>query len=692
MVRGRKGAHADVLEQIGTAGLVRARVDGVMHRLEEVPKLAVRKNHSIDAVVDRLVARSSSTERIDASVRTAVRMSGGNVVVLTHGDDGDSERLYSTTSACQGCGASYPEIEPRSFSFNSPFGACAQCGGTGFQPVEAADENDGGMTGRRPIPQCPDCDGRRLSPFSLSVTIGGQSIADVCEMPTAAILEWLKTVAIGGTSTDQRVAEPIVAEVTRRIGFLRDVGAEYLTLDRATRSLSGGELQRVRLASCVGSGLTGVCYVLDEPSIGLHPADHGKLLALIQNLRDAGNTIVIVEHDEETIAIADRVIDIGPGAGVGGGRLVAQGTPAEVAADPLSPTGEYLSGREKISLGRPRLPAAGAKTLGLSGVTIHNLHKVSVKIPLGRLVGVCGVSGSGKSSLIVDTLIPLVTAALNKRERRPGPTESTATGRITGLQHLDKIIPIDQSPIGRSGRSCPATFTGVLDPIRQTFATTRDAKALGFGPPRFSFNAVAGRCDLCKGAGVEKIEMRFLPDLLITCARCGGRRFNRQTLRVKFKGASVADILEMTVAETLSFFENQPKALKLLRSLDDAGLGYIRLGQPSPTLSGGEAQRLKLATELARPATGRTIYVLDEPTTGLHFADVQRLLAVLDRLVAAGNTVLVIEHHLGVLAACDHLIELGPGGGAAGGRVVAAGTPEEVAAVGESPTGRCLLR
>ncbi len=741
MVRGRKGAHADVLEKIAAHGLVRARVDDEVHLLEDVPPLAVRKNHTIEAVVDRIVIKAGVEARLDESTRLAIRLSDGMCAALAELPDGTSEsKLFSTTMACVQCGASFEELEPRTFSFNSPYGACPTCDGLGV--ISDSIENGHASSKRKsakrkgkkaeadPTSLCPTCHGGRLRPEALAVTIAGESLPNVVAMPLPQTQEWMNSISETLPGLSRRVAAPIQAEVIRRIEFLRRVGVDYLTLDRSADTLSGGELQRIRLATCIGSGLVSVCYVLDEPSIGLHPADHGRLLGAIAELKDQGNTIVIVEHDEDTMRAADHLIDIGPGAGVHGGYLVSQGTPEEVANDPASPTGRYLSGKESIVDGRlrssekntvdgrlrsseanivdrrlrssepdppssdrrsgPATERSGPATkqwLTLSGASLHNLQNVTLKLPLGNLIGISGVSGSGKSSLIVDTLYPALAAKLGLVAKPAGKHS-----RLVGAGKIDKLVPIDQSPIGRTSRSCPATYAGVLDPIRNVFAATRAAKTLGFSASRFSFNSPAGRCDVCKGNGFERIEMNFLSDLLIECSRCGGKRFNRQTLQVRFKGATIADVLNMTIEAALEFFENVPKVRALLSSLFDVGLGYVTLGQSSTTLSGGEAQRIKLATELARPGTGSTLYLLDEPTTGLHFSDVRRLLVVLNRLVGAGNTVLVIEHHPDLLAACDWLVDLGPRGGVGGGRIIAEGTPEDVAVCPNSLTGEFLKR
>ncbi|TWT92193.1 excinuclease ABC subunit UvrA [Neorhodopirellula pilleata] len=681
MVRGRKGTHVEVFEKIAAQGLVRVRVDGEVYLLEDVPPLAVRKNHTIEAVVDRLVLKDGIESRLDESTRLAIRLSGGMCAAVIAPPDADEHsKLFSTAMACAECGESFEELEPRTFSFNSPYGACPTCEGLGTVAAPTADHESARQT-------CPDCEGGRLRLQALAVTIAERSIADVVALPLAEAQDWMSQIAGPLSELHRRVATPIVDEMIRRIDFLRRVGVDYLTLSRTADTLSGGELQRIRLATCIGSGLVSVCYVLDEPSIGLHPADHDRLLAAIAELKSQGNTIVIVEHDEDTMRAADYLIDIGPGAGIHGGELVSQGTPDEVAADPNSPTGRFLSSHHRIGLDRPRREPVRGQKLRLTGASLHNLQNVNLELPLGLLIGISGVSGSGKSSLIVDTLYPALAHELGLVADTPGPFK-----KLTGADKLDKLIPIDQSPIGRTTRSCPATYAGVLDPIRNVFAATRAAKTLGFKSARFSFNSPSGRCDVCKGNGFERIEMNFLSDLLIECSRCGGKRFNRQTLQVRFKGATIADVLAMTIEEAQTFFENVPKVHHLLTSLVDVGLGYVTLGQSSTTLSGGEAQRIKLATELARPGTGKTLYLLDEPTTGLHFADVQRLLVVLDRLVDAGNTVVVIEHHTDLLASCDWLIDLGPRGGSGGGRIVAQGSPEDISGCQESLTGEFFRR
>ncbi len=672
MVRGRKGVHREVLESIQKAGLIRARVDGEIHLVEEVPTLAPRQNHTIEAVIDRLTIREGIESRLQDSVDLALRLGTGLLSTLVQDASGEwQESIYSTAMACIECGASFEEIEPRTFSFNSPYGACPTCDGLG----RVGDERD----------LCPECEGGRLRGEALRVTINGVAIHQLTAMPLKDVAEWMRELSSHLSALHAKVAEPIGREVSRRLEFLRRVGVSYLTLDRASDTLSGGELQRVRLATSIGSGLVGVCYILDEPSIGLHPADHDRLIACVRQLQQQGNTVVIVEHDEATMRAADFLVDMGPGAGSHGGEIVSQGTPDEVARDPGSVTGPFLSGKQRISIPDRRREPKASRWLSLKGVTTHNLKNVNADFPLQTLIGVSGVSGSGKSSLINDTLYPAIAKKLGLTTPKPGPYKS-----LRGATHIDKLIVIDQTPIGRSPRSCPATYAGVLDEVRKVFAATRESKTRGFTASRFSFNAAAGRCELCKGHGVERIEMNFLSDLHVTCTRCGGRRFNRQTLQVRFKGASVADVLEMSIDEAADFFENVPRIQRLLHSLQDVGLGYLHLGQSSTTLSGGEAQRIKLGTELARVSTGQTLYLLDEPTTGLHFADVDRLVSVLQRLVDAGNTVLVIEHNFDLLAACDWMIDLGPEGGVGGGEILAAGTPEQIAATENNATGKYL--
>ncbi|OYP29481.1 excinuclease ABC subunit A [Rhodopirellula sp. MGV] len=674
MVRGRKGAHRDVLESIQVAGLVRARVDGEVYLLEEVPELAVRKNHTIEAIVDRLVIREGVESRLADSLSLALRLGEGLVMTSIQGEaDNWNDQIHSTAMACVECGSSIEEIEPRSFSFNSPYGACPTCDGLGIVDAKSNPR------------VCPDCNGARLNAQSLGVTIDGISIAELAAMNADESLEWLAGMGKGFSALHQAVADPIVTEVSKRLTFLQRVGAAYLTLDRSADTLSGGELQRVRLATSIGSGLVGVCYVLDEPSIGLHPADHDRLIGCLRELQRQGNTVVIVEHDEATMRAADRLIDVGPGAGAGGGTIVAQGTPKQVQAKRKSLTGRYLSGADHVPI--PETRRARDQFIELRGVSTHNLKGIDARFPIGCLIGVSGVSGSGKSSLVRDTLLPAVKHQLEHGRKLAVRKDSvTQFDSIQGADLVDKLIPIDQAPIGRGPRSCPATYSGVMDEIRKVYAATREAKTRGFTASRFSFNAAAGRCELCKGHGVERIEMNFLSDLFVTCPRCNGKRFNRQTLQVRFKGATVADVLDMTVDEACEFFTNVPNVLRLLSSLQEVGLGYMHLGQSSTTLSGGESQRIKLGTELARVSTGKTLYILDEPTTGLHFVDVKRLINVLQKLIDAGNTVVVIEHDFDLLACCDWIIDLGPQGGRGGGRLIGEGTPEEIARTSDGPS------
>ncbi len=643
LIRGRKGTHREVFAQIEANGWVRARVDGEIYSLTDLPELSPRKLHTIEAVVDRLVIREANDDRMVDSAHLTLR-SGGGVMTVLYTEPGQSEpteKLLSTLYACPDCGKSFEALEPRSFSFNSPYGACPQCEGLGVV--------DGAV--------CSSCQGGRLNPESLAVTVCQLNIAQLSAESIGDLVDWFQTL------TEQMPAIPTThrgsssREVTKRLRFLNRVGVGYLSLDRAADTLSGGELQRVRLATSIGSGLVGVCYVLDEPSIGLHASDNDRLIESIRELQSQGNTIVVVEHDEAMMWAADQLIDMGPGAGWQGGRILSQGTPQQVADDPRSLTGQHLklhqSGIEVPQRRSVNLNNHEPPTIRLIGAKTHNLKSLDVEFPLGRLIGVTGVSGSGKSSLVNDTLIPAVMSELNARPGSPGRNRSTtnalkskstkAAGKtkakkkvadeeaesvssllanhalfeaIEGLAAIDKLIPIDQSPIGRGPRSCPATYSGLLDEIRKVFAATREAKQRGFASNRFSFNAAGGRCDLCKGQGAERIEMNFLSDLLITCSRCGGKRFNRQTLMVHFKGKNIADVLDMTIDEASQFFENFPKIHRILSSLVDIGLGYVHLGQSSTTLSGGEAQRIKLGTELARVQTGRTVYVLDEPTTG----------------------------------------------------------------------------
>jgi excinuclease ABC subunit A len=779
LVQGRKGEFRDLFESVRKQGFIRAYVDGALIEVAEPPKLNRRQNHSISVVVDRLVVRTDDRGRLTDSVETALKLAEGLVEVFNA--DAGTVEMFSEKYGCPVCGISMPELEPRHFSFNSPFGACPTCGGLGTRrrvseelvlgdprisilegvvlpwgepsgylrkvvlptlarqfrfdlntpwgdlPASVRDcllhgdaGNGGGRKKKRDatwegilanverryeesdsdmvrmeleafmlaVP-CSDCDGQRLKPESLAVTIDGRNIGALVDMPITESLSFFDTVPVKGedraNGLDPEIAGPILKEVRERLRFLVDVGLDYLTLGRSAESLSGGEAQRIRLATQIGSRLVGVLYILDEPSIGLHQRDNARLLATLEQLRDLGNTVIVVEHDEETMRAADHVIDMGPGAGKHGGEVIAEGTVDEIARAPQSITGKYLSGEMKIAIPAERRPVDAKKTIRIQNAREHNLRNVDVEIPLGLFVAITGVSGSGKSTLIEDILHQSLARHFYRARVIPGLHD-----RITGLEHIDKVIDIDQSPIGRTPRSNPATYTGLFTPIRELYAELPEAKIRGYGPGRFSFNVKGGRCEACQGDGLVKIEMHFLPDVYVPCEVCKGKRYNRETLEVRFRGQSIADVLEMTVEDALAFFENQPRVRQKLETLNDVGLGYIHLGQSATTLSGGEAQRIKLATELSKRDTGRTFYILDEPTTGLHFEDVRVLLHVLHRLVDRGNTVLVIEHNLDVIKTADWIVDLGPEGGTRGGTVVAVGTPEDVARVEASHTGQYL--
>jgi excinuclease ABC subunit A len=693
LVRGRRGAHRDVIETIQKAGFVRARIDGATYSLEEIPKLAPQKLHDIEAVVDRLVIREGIEPRLSESVRLAARHGEGVVTVvyqLKGAASGDpwQERLLNTRYACPKCGTSVGEIEPRTFSFNSPYGACPTCHGLGVVGDGGESASESKAPSPSPLPegegsQCPDCKGTRLRPEARGCRLGGLAIYEITALSVTDALKFFEELTFA--DDQQPVAEPIVAEIARRLAFLDHVGTEYLTLDRTADTLSGGERQRVRLATGIGSGLVGVLYLLDEPSIGLHPRDNDRLIAALRNLQQQGNTVVVVEHDEALMRVSDHLIDMGPGAGHLGGRIVAQGAPSEVAKLEDSLTGAYLSGRQAIPVPTERRPWVKSRVLQLSGATANNLQDVDVEIPLGLLVCVTGVSGSGKSSLIVDTLARALARKLNGAEARPAPHRG-----LRGTNHLERLVEVDQSPIGRTPRSNPATYSGVWDDIRRVFAGTKQARQRGYGAGRFSYNTKGGRCETCEGQGVRRIAMNFLPDLEVVCPVCRGARFNRQTLAVRYRERSIADVLAMNIAEAAEFFENHETIRRVLATLVDVGLGYLTLGQPSNTLSGGEAQRIKLATELSRGGAGQTLYILDEPTTGLHSDDIRRLLVVLNRLVDQSNSVLVIEHNLDVIKTADWVIDMGPEGGAGGGRIVAVGRPDEIATCEASHTGQFL--
>jgi excinuclease ABC subunit A len=765
LVRGRKGEFRKLFEDLSAQGFVRARVDGTLRQLDEEIALDRRKNHNVEVVVDRLLIKPGIEGRLATSIDTAMKLAKGLVqVAVVEGE----EHLYSQQSACVECGMSVPALEPRSFSFNSVFGACPVCKGLGslynFDPAKvvadwsrpllkgglaaggtsAAMQRNlergaeiygfdldtpfdkfprrvqnlilfGGSDSPRKtrgfvgvIPMldrwvqsspseaflewyrgymsptiCHACEGRRLKPESLAVKVAGLSIADLTALPVTRARETVGGITL--TPRQELLARRILHEVTERLDFLLAVGLGYLSLDRSAASLSSGESQRIRLATQIGSRLRGVLYVLDEPSIGLHPRDNMRLLESIEQLRDLGNTVLVVEHDEETIRRADWVIDLGPGAGKQGGALVASGTPAVIAADPESLTGQYLAGRLEVHVPEDRRRPNG-KALTVMGAQAHNLKNIEVKFPLGLLTVVTGVSGSGKSTLVNDILYRALAQKLYRSLEEPGKH-----GSIKGAEHVDKVIEIDQSPIGRTPRSNPATYTGLFTLIRDIFAMLPESRQRGYRPGRFSFNVKGGRCEACQGDGMRRIEMNFLPDVFVTCEVCGGRRYNAETLAVKYKGLSIADVLDLTAQDALPYFENIPAIKQKLQTIVDVGLGYLHVGQSSTTISGGEAQRMKLARELSRRQTGRTLYILDEPTTGLHFDDVKQLMRVLNRLTDLGNTIIIIEHNLDVVKQADWIIDLGPEGGEGGGRIVAEGTPEQVARVKKSYTGQALV-
>ena len=753
IVRGRKGEFKKEMEKLARQGFVRARVDGTLRSLDEEIVLDKRRNHTIEVIVDRLLVKPGIEKRLEASIETAVKLANGLVLIAVV--DGE-ERLYSRKLACVECGTSVPELEPRSFSFNSPYGACEECSGIGstwaFDPnkvivdplkplldgglgpaaassrltahvegiaktlrvktkttpwqklppkareilmegilailaeiyADAHDDYRESLTDyMSPVP-CTACGGKRLRASSLSVRVRNASIADFAGMPISRALITARSWDFAGR--ELQIAGRIVDEIRRRLEFLESVGLHYLSLDRSASTLSGGEAQRIRLATQIGSKLRGVLYVLDEPSIGLHPRDNDRLLDTLTELRDIGNTVLVVEHDADTIERADYVIDLGPGAGRLGGELVASGTPADIRASKASLTGRYLSGDLEIAVPKKRRPGTG-KSIRIEGATEHNLKGVDVEFPLGKLIVVTGVSGSGKSTLVNDILYRALAREIYGSYEAPG-----THGKITGIENIDKIIRIDQSAIGRTPRSNPATYTGLFAPIRDFYAMLPESRERGYKPGRFSFNVKGGRCEACQGDGLRRIEMNFLPDVYVTCDVCRGRRYNHETLQVKYKNCSIADLLEMTVEEALPLLETNPQIYPKLKTLMEVGLGYVHLGQSSTTLSGGEAQRIKLAKELSKRQTGRTFYVLDEPTTGLHFEDVRKLLEVLQRLVDLGNTVLVIEHNLDVVKSADWVVDLGPDGGEDGGRIVASGTPEQVMRSKKSFTGIALKK
>jgi len=784
VIRERKGEFVDLFAELVTQGYSRARVDGETIQLTEPPKLKKQEKHTIEVVIDRLTAKAESKSRLTDSIETALRLGNGLVLLdFVDAKTGEKEHTYSEHLACHDCNLSFEELEPRSFSFNSPFGACVECSGIGTKlevdedliiPDDSISINEGaiapwaggqsseyflrllealatelkfsmdnpwkklsvkakeaiingfdyevhvkyknrygrvrnystGFEGVVPFihrrhsetdsdysrdkyeaymreTPCPACKGARLKPEVLAVTLGGKSIAEVCALSIDDCATFLKQVNLN--KREAQIAERVMKEVHARLGFLLDVGLDYLSLDRPAATLSGGEAQRIRLATQIGSGLVGVLYVLDEPSIGLHQRDNRRLIETLTRLRDLGNTLIVVEHDEETIRTADWVVDIGPGAGEHGGKVVVSGSYEELIASKESITGAYLSGRKSIEIPKTRRPVDVKRQLVIKGAKENNLKDIEVSIPLGLFVSVTGVSGSGKSTLVNDILYTTLANKLNGARLVPGRHRT-----VTGIDQLDKVVHVDQSPIGRTPRSNPATYTGVFDKVRALFAETTEAKVRGYQQGRFSFNVKGGRCENCSGDGTITIEMNFLPDVYVPCEVCHGARYNRETLEVHYKGKTIAQVLDMPIEIAHTFFESVPTIARYLKTLCDVGLGYVRLGQSAPTLSGGEAQRVKLATELQRRSTGRTIYVLDEPTTGLHFEDVNKLLGVLKRLVESGNTVIVIEHNLDVIKSSDWVIDMGPEGGFRGGLVVAEGTPEEVAKVKASYTGQYL--
>ena len=727
VVRGRKGEYRQIFTQMRKEGFVRVRVNGKLRDLDEPIELDKNKKHTIEVVVDRLVVTPEIPRRLADSLETALKLADG--IVTVNLPDAGKDLTFSERMACIECGVSYPEISPRIFSFNNPHGACPACDGLGTKLDGSSAGLDGslrllneeffgaslGSLDRRykdtqssrvreeietyverlaSVRPCPECHGARLRKESLAIRVGGLNIAELTRKSVkdaAAFFAALGASSSGNgdlalTEKEREIARRILKEIRERLGFLTNVGLDYLTLDRTAATLAGGEGQRIRLATQIGSSLVGVLYILDEPSIGLHQRDNVRLLNTLKRLRDLGNTVLVVEHDEETIRSADYVIDLGPGAGISGGRVVGAGTPQDIMANRQSLTGKYLSGDLAIPVPRVRRPQTG-QYLTIVGARQHNLKNIDVEIPLGLFTCVTGVSGSGKSTLVTDILRKALDARLYGGRERPGDHD-----KLLGVDRIDKVIDIDQAPIGRTPRSNPATYTGVFTFIRELYALTPEARMRGYQPGRFSFNVKGGRCEACQGDGLIQIEMHFLPDVYVTCDVCKGKRYNRETLEIKYKGASIADVLNMTVEEALRFFENVPRIKEKLQTLYDVGLGYIKLGQSATTLSGGEAQRVKLSRELSRRSTGRTLYILDEPTTGLHFADIQQLLDVLHRLRDAGNTVLVIEHNLDVIKTADHIIDLGPEGGDEGGKVVATGTPEEVARIKGSYTGQFLKR
>ncbi|MCS6326289.1 MAG: excinuclease ABC subunit UvrA [Nitrospira sp.] len=676
IVRGRKGEYRKELLEMRKAGYVRARINGEIVDLGDDVVLDKQKKHTIEIVVDRLVMKSGEAlmRRVADSVETSLKLAGGLVGVLT---EPGKVQVYSDKLACIKCGVSYPEITPRVFSFNSPHGACPACDGIGYAMAPGASEGEDFTL----LERCESCHGARLKPESLAVKIAKQSIAEVTGLSVRAAADFFAGLKF--TERELVIAHRILKEIRERLGFLVNVGLDYLTLDRPAATLSGGEGQRIRLATQIGSGLVGVLYILDEPSIGLHQRDNRRLLQTLLRLRDLGNTVIVVEHDAETMQAADYILDLGPGAGTHGGRIIAQGTPKQVMANPDSLTGLYLRGAQMVSL--PKRTRKPKGFLTVVGAKKHNLKNVTLNVPLGLFTCVTGVSGSGKSTLVLEVLFHSLSQLLYQKKPKIDGCKD-----LKGVEALDKIIDIDQSPIGRTPRSNPATYTGLFTFIRDLFSNLPESRVRGYKPGRYSFNVKGGRCEACQGDGLIKIEMHFLPDVYVTCEVCKGQRYNRETLDIQYKGRSIADVLNMRVDDALEFFENIPYIKAKLQTLHDVGLHYVKLGQSATTLSGGEAQRVKLSRELSKRPTGRTMYILDEPTTGLHFADTQRLLDVLDRLVETGNTVLVIEHNLDMIRNADWVIDLGPEGGDRGGEIVAEGPPKEIAKVKRSYTGQVL--
>ena len=783
VIRGKKGEHTKILEDALKSGFVRARIDGVVTNLDETIKLDKQKKHTIEIIVDRIILSGDVRKRLADSVETALESANGIIVVTRRVQDKDEEVFFSQKNACPDCGISIPELQPRLFSFNNPFGACPECTGLGEKmewdlkkiiPDDSMSFNDGGLAFYNPesewnhsmfeavakagkfsldtpinqltkeqfdflwngdleknihwiykkqsgegyseynrpwpgvladmkrrhaeawgenqrvrmeekfmsVSECSTCHGKRLRQEALGVTVGGKNIHELTQLSVQESIDFFNSLQL--SPSEQQIASQVLKEINSRLKFLKNVGLDYLTLERSAESLSGGEAQRIRLATQIGSALTGVMYILDEPSIGLHQRDNQRLIDTLTYLRDQQNTVIVVEHDEQTLRTADYLVDIGPGAGIHGGNVVACGTPQEVMKVAESKTGQYLAGTLFMEIPKQRRKGNG-NFLSLKGVTEHNLKNVSVDIPLGTFTCITGVSGSGKSTLMSDVLYPLVSNALMRTNYPVGSYES-----VSGIEVLDKVINIDQSPIGRTPRSNPATYVGVFDSIRDLFAELPEAKANGYSKGRFSFNVKGGRCENCQGSGTITIEMNFLPDVFITCDVCNGKRFNKETLEVLYKGKSINDVLNMTIEEACDFFVSIPHISRKLETLKSVGLGYIQLGQSALTLSGGEAQRVKLATELARVSTGKTLYIMDEPTTGLHFADVKQLMSVIQRLVDQGNSVLMIEHNLDVICQADYIIDLGPEGGFRGGNIIATGTPEEVSKIPQSFTGQFI--